>query len=287
MKIFFYFLQFCIVKILFFLVKILPLGISRKLSSIIFRTLGKLSSADKTAFNNCKFIFPNLEDKKIRNIIDKSWDNIGKTVCELLNFNKLIINKNIILKGLENIENLKKNKQQAIFISIHQSNWEILVPMLDRLDLKIGGIYRHINNFFLDKLVLNIRKKTLVSKKNFYTPKGKQSAKDLVEALNNNFSIVLLIDQKDSAGKNINFFNKKVKTQIGFLKIARKFNLPIIPIKNLRLENGKIELSFLEPIFHNNKDINDSKMMEKIHILIENWIISNPSQWFWQHKRFN
>ena len=145
MKIFFYFLQFCIVKILFFLVKILPLGISRKLSSIIFRTLGKLSSADKTAFNNCKFIFPNLEDKKIRNIIDKSWDNIGKTVCELLNFNKLIINKNIILKGLENIENLKKNKQQAIFISIHQSNWEILVPILDRLDLKIGGIYRHIN----------------------------------------------------------------------------------------------------------------------------------------------
>ena len=97
----------------------------------------------------------------------------------------------------------------------------------------------------------------------------------------------MLIDQKDSAGKNINFFNKKVKTQIGFLKIARKFNLPIIPIKNLRLENGKIELSFLEPIFHNNKDINDSKMMEKIHILIENWIISNPSQWFWQHKRFN
>ena len=41
---------------------------------------------------------------------------------------------------------------------------------------------------------------------------------------------VLLIDQKDSAGEDIPFFNKLVKTQIGFLKIARKFNLPIIAV---------------------------------------------------------
>ena len=136
-------------------------------------------------------------------------------------------------------------------------------------------------------MVLNIRKKTLLSNNNFYTPKGKRSAKDLIEALNNNFSIVLLVDQKDSAGENIVLFNKQVKTQIGFLKIARKFNLPIIPIKNTRLESGKIELFFLEPILHNNREINDSQMMEKIHKLIENWITANPSQWFWQHKRFN
>ena len=153
--------------------------------------------------------------------------------------------------------------------------------------MRIGAIYRHINNIFLDKLVFNLRKKTLKSNLNFYTPKGKKSAKDLMEAIKNNFSIVLLIDQKDSAGKNILFFNKQVKTQIGFLKIARKFNIPIIPIKNTRLENGKFELDFFEPIFHNNKNIDDSKMMNRIHLIIEKWIISNPNQWFWQHKRFN
>ena len=68
-------------------------------------------------------------------------------------------------------------------------------------------------------------------------------------------TILLLIDQKDSAGENVLFFNKEVKTQIGFLKIARKFNLPIIPIKNTRLDNGKIELNFLDPIFHNDEKI--------------------------------
>ena len=286
MKIVLYYFQFLIIRIIFFILKILPLNFSKKLSSTIFRIVGKLTSADKTAINNCKFVFPNLEHNKIREIIDKSWDNIGKTICELLRFEEMLNKNNIIIKGLNNIKNLKNNNQ-AIFISIHQSNWEVLVPMLERIGLNIGGIYRHINNFFLDKLVLKIRKKSLISNNNFYTPKGKKSAKDLVEAINNKFSIVLLVDQKDSAGEDVLFFNKNVKTQIGFLKIARKFNLPIIPIKNTRLENGKIELTFLKPIFHNNEQVDDSKMMEKIHKIIENWVISNPQQWFWQHKRFN
>ncbi len=287
MKILLYFLQYIFVRVLFFILEFLPLSYSKKFGSFIFRTFGKFSSADKTAMNNCKFVFPKLEKNKIREIIDESWNNIGMTISELLKFKNLINKRKITLSGLSNIKDLKEKKQQAIYISIHQSNWEILVPMLDRLNLQIGGIYRHINNFFLDKLILKIRKNTLLSDDNFYTPKGKQSAKDLVEAINNNFSIVLLIDQKDSAGESISFFNKKVKTQIGFLKIARKFNLPIVPIRNTRLANGQIELSFQEPIYHNNENIDDSKMMENIHKLIQNWITSNPTQWFWQHKRFN
>ena len=180
-----------------------------------------------------------------------------------------------------------KNKKQAIFISIHQSNWEVLVPGLDRIGINIGGIYRHINNNFIDKLILNIRQNSLVSKNSFYTPKGKKSAKDVVDAINNSLSIVLLIDQKDSSGEEVMFFNKKVKTQTGFLKIARKYNLPIIPIQNKRIDNGNIELTFLEPLYHNNLEINDTQMMEEIHNKIEQWIKAEPSQWFWQHKRFS
>ena len=287
MKTIIYFLQFMFVKIFFLLLSILPLNISKKIASRIFRNIGRLTRADSTAIKNCKFVFPNKTDTKVREIVNESWNNIGITICELLKIKDLLKKNKIIMKGLKNIEDLKSNKKQAIFISIHQSNWEILVPMIDRLGLKIGGIYRHINNTFLDKMVLNIRNNALISNKNFYTPKGRQSAKDLLEALNNGFSIVLLVDQKDSAGENVKFFNKEVRTQIGFIKIARKFNLPIIPIKNQRLENGHIELKFMESIYHNDKNINDTLVMEKIHRIIEGWIISNPSQWFWQHKRFN
>ena len=287
MKLIIYFLEYVAVILIYLLNKILPLNFSIKLSSFLFMTFGEFSNANKTAINNCKYVFPNLKEKEIKKIINKSWYNLGITICELLRLNEIFDKKKVQFKNLENIEDCIKNNKQAIFISIHQSNWEVLVPSLDRVGITIGGIYRHINNVFVDKLILNIRKQSLVSTKSFYTPKGKKSARDIVDAINNSLSIVLLVDQKDSSGEDVIFFNKKVKTQTGFLKIARKYNLPIIPIKNRRKNNGNIELTFLKPFYHNDLNINDLQMMENIHKTIEEWIKSEPSQWFWQHKRFS
>ena len=82
---------------------------------------------------------------------------------------------------------------------------------LDRIGINIGGIYRHINNNFIDKLILNIRTNSLVSKNSFYTPKGKKSAKDIAEAIRNSLSMLVVIDQKDSSGEEVLFFKKKLK----------------------------------------------------------------------------
>ena len=292
MRIFFqnlvYLVEFLLLKIIFFLLNIFPISFVSKFGGILFMTFGQLTNSHKTAIQNCTQVFQNMENKRIKKIVLKSWENLGRTIFELIKLKKITANKNNInISGLQNIDKIIKNKIPAIYFGIHQSNWEICVPLLDKMDIKVGAIYRHINNAFVDQFVLNQRNLALTTNFSFYTPKGKKSAKDVIENVKKNNSVFLLIDQKDSAGEEIIFFNKKVKTQTGFLKIARKFNLPIVPIKNTRLENGRIELSFLKPIFHNNKNIDDSKMMENIHKIIENWIISNPNQWFWQHKRFN
>tara|TARA_Y100000768_G_scaffold381651_1_gene360686 strand:- start:44 stop:907 length:864 start_codon:yes stop_codon:yes gene_type:complete len=287
MRTFFYFLEYILVKCICILNKVLPLNLSIRLLSFLFIIFGKYSHANKIAINNCKFVFPNLQEKEIKSIVKKSWGNLGTTISELLRLNEIFEKNKIRFKNLENIEDCIKNNKQAIFISIHQSNWEVLVPSLDRIGICVGGIYRHINNIFIDKLILNIRNNALVSKRSFYTPKGKKSAKDIIEAINKSLSIVLLIDQKDSSGENVLFFKKKVKTQIGFLKVARKYKLPIILIHNKRISNGDIQLTFLKPFYHNDLEINDIQMMQNIHNKIEEWIKSEPKQWFWQHKRFN
>ena len=287
MKNIIYFFEYIIVFFIFFLFKILPINISSKFACFLFSTFGKLSGANKTAINNCRYVFPELKEEEIKRIVKKSWHNLGKTISELPKLNHLFDKKKIIYNKIENIENLIKNNKQGIFICIHQSNWEVVVPSLDRVGINLGAIYRHINNHFLDKLLLKIRTNSLVSSKSFYTPKGKKSAKDITGAIRNSLSILVVVDQKDSSGEEVLFFNRKVKTQTGFLKLARKYKLPIIPIQNKRIDNGNIELTFFEPFYHNNVTISDNEMMEKIHYKIEKWIKSEPTQWFWQHKRFN
>ena len=118
--------------------------------------------------------------------------------------------------------------------------------------------------------------------------KGKKiSAKEILQGVINNKNIFLLVDQKDSAGTTVNFFGKKVKTQIGFLKIARKYNLKIVPMKNIRLPNNNFQITFEQPLLHNNNKVSDEKKMLEINNIIEKWIRQNPDNWFWQHKRFN
>ena len=283
-----YFLEFFIFKIIIFLLFPFSKKVSAKIISNSFMFLGKLSKYNKIAQNNCKMIFPNLNEEEITKIINKSWKNLGHNLFELTFLKKLLKDKNKIeIKGLEILENIKEENLPVIFFSIHSSNWEVCVPFLDHNDFKTGAIYRHINNTFFDRYVYKQRTSSLRTKDSFYTPKGKVSAKEILEGVINNKNIFLLVDQKDSAGTEVNFFGKKVKTQTGFLKIARKYNLKIVPMKNIRLPNNNFQITFEQPLLHNNIEVSDDKKMLEINSIIEKWIRQNPDNWFWQHKRFN
>ena len=135
-------------------------------------------------------------------------------------------------------------------------------------------------------MIVNIRNNSLINNECFYTPKGKESAKAILSAIEKGRSIILLIDQKDTAGNQIDFFGYKVKTQTGFLKIAKKNNLKLIPVQCIREHNNNFKI-----IFHSSikllKENDENKDMLEIHKIVENWINENPQQWLWQHKRFS
>lgn len=281
-----FFIEFLLIRILFIVLNLLPLNISSKIVAIFFKFFGQLTKNHKIAITNCKHVFPKLPDEEIKTIVFKSWENLGKTILELGMLKNIFNYKMVEANGIDNISSIIEEKIPAIYFSIHQSNWEICVPYLDRMEIKVGAIYRHINNHFLNKFVLERRVDSLKTNKSFYTPKGKQSAKDILDAVKKNKSIFLLIDQKDSAGEEVILFNKSIKTQTGFLKIARKYKMPIVPMENRRLKNGKFLINFHKPIVHTSED-SDNDMMKKIHNIIEEWILNNPNQWFWQHNRFN
>ena len=283
-----YLIEFFLFKIIFFLLQIFSKRISSMIISNSLLFLGKFSKYNQIAKNNCKIVFPDLEGKEITKIINNSWRNLGLNLFEITFLNKLVKDKNAIeIKGLEILERIKKEISPVIFFSTHSSNWEICVPILDHNGFNIGAIYRHINNNYFDSYIYKKRTDALKTKNSFYTPKGRVSAKEILEGIINNKNIFLLVDQKDSAGSLIDFFGKKVKTQTGFLKLARKYNLKLVPMKNIRLPDNKLQITFEEPLEHNNKQISDEKKMHEINNIIEGWIRENPGNWFWQHKRFN
>jgi len=289
MKQILYLFEFFFVFIIFIFFKLLPINLVSFIGGKSFQILGPFSKSHQTAISNFKKVFPNLNEIEIKNNVSKSWNNLGKTFIELTFLNKLLNEKNKRIKiiGIEHLNQIKKKNEQVIFFGIHQANWELLVPSIDKIGIKVGAIYRHINNPYINTMIINIRTRTLSSNETFYTPKGKESAKKVLSAINHGQSIILLIDQKDTAGSEVKLFNYKVKTQIGFLKIAKKNNLKLIPVQTIREKINNFRIIFHPPLnpFKNNR--NDIDIMLEIHELIEKWIKENPEQWLWQHKRFD
>lgn len=280
--------EFFIVYCFYLILSIFPFFIVSKFGGFIFRLIGPKTKIQKIIYKNLLQIFPGADLDYLKEESKKNWIKIGKTFFELLILPQIINTKNkILIEGKNHLNEIIKNKEKVIFVGIHQSNWEILLPTIDKIGIPVAGIYRHINNSHIDNLILKIRKKCIQSKKSFYTPKGKKSAKEIIEGIKDNISIVLLIDQKDSAGQIVPFFNFPAKTQTGFIKISKKYNLRIVPVENMRNDNNTFTLRFHKPlnkIPHSNSDIDQ---MKNIHSLIEGWIKKNPSDWFLQHNRFS
>ena len=281
-------IEFLLIYIVYLILSKLPFFLVSNLGGLIFKLIGPKTKIQNIVKKNLLQVFPNTELTFLSKESQKNWFKIGKTFFELLILPKIINTKNrILIEGKENIKNIVENSEKVIFIGIHQSNWEILLPTIDKMGIPVAGIYRHINNPYINNLILKIRKKCIYSKKSFYTPKGKKSAKAIIEGIKNNTSIVLLIDQKDSAGEEVPFFNFPAKTQTGFIKISKKYNLKIVPVQNIRNNNDTFTLKFHKPINHISNEISDINAMKNIHSIIEEWIKTNPSDWFLQHNRFS
>ena len=281
-------LEYYFIYLIYKFVSALPIGLVSFLGGSIFKLIGPLTKTQSIVKKNYLQISPCATKVEILKQTKLSWLNAGKTFFELLILPKIISSKKrIVIEGLDYVEKVKKNKEQVIFVGIHESNWEILLPTIDKLGISVGGIYRHINNPYIDKLILKIREKCIVSNKSFYTPKGKQSAKDVIDGIKNGLSVLLLVDQKDSAGELVPLFNIPSKTQTGFLKLARKYKMKIIPVHNLRNTNNHFTLKFCPPIEEFSDELSDIDVMKKIHYIIEKWIRDHPTCWFLQHNRFS
>lgn len=284
------------IQYLFFLLiycffKIMPSKFASNFGGNIFKILGPFSNTHKIIKSNLNQVFKNKNTSITSNIEKKCWENLGRTIAELPHLHKItrIKNKNIEVSGSKFLNKIIEKNEQAIFIAIHQSNWEILAPILISYGIKLNTVYRHINNLLIDRFILNIRKKAYSSKISKLSPKGKKSAQDMIKSIKNGYSIALLVDQKDSSGLTVPLLEKNSKTQTGFLKLSKKFNLKIYPIENKRINNTRFKIIIHKPIdfFNNKKKYNEKTAMIHIHKMIGKWIIKNPENWLWQHKRWD
>ena len=283
MKILKYFLQSIIIYLIFFLIKIFGLKISRIVFTYVFQKIGPIVKSKKTIEKNLK-IFKN-DGKLIKDdIIKLMWSNYGKTFTEYMFLKKFLKKSDHIkIKGEEILNDIISQKKQVIFVSGHFANFELMSMELTKKNIKLATIYRPLNNVFLNPLMEYLRKKYICRNQ---VQKGIKGLKETISYIKNGFNIALMVDQRLSEGIKSKFFGEDAFTTTLPAQLVNRFNLEIVPIYIRRLNNNNFEMEIIKPISFKKSMNTKQQITDRLNVLIENLILRDPSQWIWTHNRW-
>ena len=280
-----YFFQFLIVIIMFFIFKVLGLKLSSYLGGKVFQIIGPFFRPKNLIHQNIRKVFPNIDEKKMNKIVSSMWDNYGRVFAEYVFIRKFRItslNSNIIIEGIEILDEIKKNNQKVIFISGHFSNFELMAMQLEKTGIKIAAIYRPLNNIFLNKIMERIRKKYICKNQ---IKKGIGGLRDLLKFNKEGCSTALMIDQRVSEGSKLDFFNEKAFTTTIPAQLVKKFNIPVVPIFIERFDGIKFKMKIHKPIYFQDNNSIDN-ITGQLNKVLERMILDNPNYWIWSHNRW-
>jgi len=267
------------------MIKLLGAKFSSYLSGKLFEFIGPLFRSKHIVHNNIKRAFPNIQNRELKDISKNMWNNYGRVFAEYMFMKKFrsgSLKGNIKIKGEEILKQIKKENKNVIFVSGHFSNFELMAMVISKCGIDLCAIYRPLNNVYLNPIMENIRKKYICEKQ---IKKGISGTRELVSLLKKNYSAALMLDQRVSQGIKSKFFNQEAFTTTIPAQIAKKYNLPVVPIFIERLNGIDFIMKVYDPIcFSTNQST--LEITRKLNLIIEKMIIKNPNEWIWTHNRW-
>ena len=113
--------------------------------------------------------------------------------------------------------------------------------------------------------------------------------RELLGKIKNGYSVALLVDQRTSEGKKVEFFNFPALTTTVPAQISLRFDYKIVPIYIKRLSDINFEIVINKP-FEYKKSGNYEKdsydLTLEINKIIEKMILKKPEHWLWLHNRW-
>jgi len=284
MRIIRYFLEYIAIIILFSLFKLLGYRIASELGYFLGKTFGPLFRSKKIITNNLNKFDSSLTSEKIKKISQEMWGNYGRILSEypyISNFRKGDLDKYIKIENVERLEEVKKG-QPVVFVSAHFSNFELMAMAIEKAGINLSAIYRPLNNKMVNSIMEPLRRKYICKKQ---IKKGLNGVREALKYFKQGISIAIMIDQRVSEGKRINFFKHPAHTTTIPAQFVKKFGCKIQPVHIERYDKINFKISFDEQITMDD-NVDDAFISLRLNQWLEEKIRKNPSQWIWSHDRW-
>lgn len=179
--------------------------------------------------------------------------------------------------GLAALAEAKAAGQPVILATGHFGNWEAARAALTRQGYEIGGLYRPLNNGYLDDRWAAI----LAGLSGPVFPRGRQGLRGMLKYLRSGGMLVILPDQFFAGGALLDFLGHPAPTSLAAAEMALRFDAPLVPFYGTRDGTG-FSISVEAPIPPSTPEI----MMQAVNDSLATKVREHTDQWLWPHRRW-
>lgn len=271
----------------FALVRCVPFSAASAVGGFLGRHIGPRVGVTRHARRNLEKAYPEKTKADIDILIREMWDNLGRTIFEYPQLNRLDVTDaggRVEVVGIENLLSLAAREGPGLIVTAHQANWELGPLVASQHGVAVHSIYRPPNN----PLMLDFYLSRQVGRGSLI-PKGAKGARWALEKLKRGEIVAVVADQKMNDGIAVPFFGRDAMTAPALAQFALKFDCPIVPVQIVRTQGARFR-AILHPAItlERTGDRHGDVLagMTRINRMIEGWVREHPAQWLWVHKRW-
>ncbi len=252
------------------------------------RRVGPRTGVHHIARVNMRLAFPGAHERELDALLDAMWDNLGRTLGEVANMDRIDLTPggaHLEVENLAALDAINASGRAVVFVGGHFANWEMQPAFIGHYMTNCGIAYRAVNNPLVEDRIRAMRAAYGV---NFFAPKGPSGARVIMGALKDGASIAMLTDQKMNDGIAAPFLGRQGMTASAPARMALRYGLDIVPMSLRRLDGVRFRITVHDPIGKPDGQ-SAAAVLEattRINTFLEAQIRAVPPQWFWVHRRF-
>lgn len=292
-------LEYAVLRLVIGIVRLFPLDVATRLSASVWCRLAPFVNPKRhrRAIDNVSIAFPEKSEAERAAIVRAHWKNLGRVMAETMQIDRLIAEPDRIeIADTEIFSRYRDKLGSAVGVSLHMGNWELAVWPLTVAKANPAGIYRSVNNPYVDAYLRAQRKDLFTGG---MLGRGKvegdhgdtqKTARLIMDFVRRGGRLGLVCDLYDRTGIPVPFFGHEAKTQAIGAMVARRAGARIWMARCLRVGTAsrfKVEIKELRVPRTANQSADVQWIMTAMQEQFEAWIREAPEQWMWSNRRWS
>ncbi len=257
------------------------------ISGALWQRLAPFNKRHARAESQMRAAMPELSDADIAATLHEMWGNLGRTAAEAFHLGTLIAEPDRFIIGEDTRDAIREAKARgAVFVSLHQGNWELAAPLLHRLGLPVAGVYQKLQNPLVEARASAFR--TPFYPLGLYS-KGHETARQLLKIVGNRGTVTIMADLRDLAGVAVPFFHQAAPSTGFPALLARSRAVPLYAGVVFRESGARFRVKTSEiPVSRSgDRETDIYETTAAIQACFEGYIREKPGQWMWGHRRWS